>query len=148
MLSVTSATVAGVTEPSKVLEAYRTVAVVGMSTDPDKDSHGVPLALRKAGYRIIPVHPKAQEIAGERAYPTLADVPEPVEIVEVFRPAEEAPGIAGQAVAIGAKALWLQLDIVSEEARRIAEEAGLDYVEDHCMGVERARLGIRKPVSP
>jgi predicted CoA-binding protein len=133
-----------VADPKDVLERSRTVAVVGMSSDPEKDSHAVPLALRKAGFRIIPVHPTAAEIAGEKAYPTLADVPEPIDVVEVFRPADEAPGIARQAVDAGARAVWLQLGLRSDEARRIAEDAGLDYVEDHCMGVERARHGIRK----
>ncbi len=130
------------TDTKDVLERYSTVAVVGMSTNPDKPSHGVPLALRSKGFHIIPVHPGAAEIAGERAYDHLADIPEPVEIVEVFRPAAEAPEIARQAVEVGAKAVWLQLGLRSEEARSIAESAGLDYVEDHCMGVERARHGV------
>lgn len=125
-------------DPAEVLRRYTTVAVVGMSTDPDKPSQGVPLALRAHGFTVIPVHPGVDEIAGERAYAALAEIPRPVEIVEVFRRAGEAPGIARQAVEIGAKALWLQLDLRSDEAREIAESAGLDYVEDHCMGVERA----------
>jgi len=132
------------TATKDVLEQYRNVAVVGMSTDPEKPSHSVPLALRTAGFRVTPVHPSAEEIAGERAYRRLADVPGPVEIVEVFRPAAEAPDIARQAVAAGARALWLQLGITSDEARRIAGDAGLDYVEDRCMGVERAKYGVRK----
>jgi predicted CoA-binding protein len=132
------------TATKDVLEQYRNVAVVGMSTDPEKPSHSVPLALRSAGFAVTPVHPSADEIAGERAYRSLADVPGPVEIVEVFRPAAEAPDIASQAVAAGAKALWLQLGITSDEARRIAEDAGLDYVEDRCMGVERAKYAVRK----
>lgn len=127
-----------------ILTRLRTVAVVGMSTNPDKAAHGVPRALQAAGFRIIPVHPSADEIAGEKAYPRLADIPEPVDIVDVFRPADEAPGIARQAVDIGAKVLWLQLGLRSDEARAIAEDAGLDYVEDRCMAVERARFGIRK----
>jgi predicted CoA-binding protein len=131
-------------DPQDVLERYSTVAVVGMSTDPDKPAQGVPLALRAHGFHVIPVHPRAEEIAGEQAYASLGDIPEPVEIVEVFRPSQEAPGIAREAVEIGAKALWLQLGLHSDEAREIAESAGLDYVEDRCMGVERARLGIDK----
>jgi predicted CoA-binding protein len=132
-------------DPKTVLEQASVVAVVGMSTDPDKPSNHIPAQLRDHGFRIIPVHPEAGEILGERAYQSLAGVPEPVDVVEVFRPSEEAPGIAREAVAIGAKALWLQLGITSPEARQIAEEAGLDYVEDHCMGVERRRFGIEKP---
>jgi predicted CoA-binding protein len=131
-------------DPQDVLERYSTVAVVGMSTDPDKAAHGVPLALRAHGFRIVPVRPGRDEVAGEKAYASLADIPEPVEIVEVFRPAEEAPGIAREAVEIGAKAVWLQLGLHSDEAREIAESAGLDYVENRCMGVERGRLGIDK----
>jgi uncharacterized protein len=131
-------------EPRDVLERYSTVAVVGMSRNHDKAANSVPRTLKARGFRIIPVHPKADEIAGEPAYPSLADIPEPVEIVEVFRPASEAPDIARQAVDIGAKALWLQLGLWSPEAREIAESAGLDYVENHCMGVESAQLHISK----
>jgi uncharacterized protein len=98
--------------------------------------------LQSAGYRVIPVNPWADEILGERAYPSLAAVPDRVEIVEVFRPSSEAPTIARQAVQVGAKAIWLQLGLRSTQAKAIAEEAGLLYVEDRCMGVERALLGI------
>jgi len=131
-------------DPRKVLEDFDTVAVVGLSTSPGKTAHDVPAALQRAGFRIIPVHPSAGEILGEKAYPSLADIPEPVDIVEVFRPAEEAPGIARAAVAIGAKALWLQLGILSAEARRIAEDGGLRFVQNRCMGHETKVHGIRK----
>jgi predicted CoA-binding protein len=131
-------------EPRAVLEQYRTVAVVGASRDPAKEAHQIPRLLKDAGFRVIPVNPKADEILGEPVYRRLADVPEPVEIVEVFRPAAEAADVARQAVEIGARAVWLQLGIRSDEARRIAEEAGLDYVEDRCMGAETRRHGIRK----
>ena len=131
-------------DPRTVLERARTVAVVGMSTEPETPAGYVPLQLRAAGFRVIPVNPNADEIAGERAYDRLADIPEPVDVVEVFRPAEEAPGIARDAAAIGAKALWLQLGLCSDEARRIAESAGLDYVEDRCMAVEQRRHRISK----
>lgn len=131
-------------DPRKVLEDFGTVAVVGLSTNPAKASYSVPAALQQAGFRIVPVHPAATEILGAKAYPSLADIPEPVEIVEVFRPAAEAPDIARAAVANGAKALWLQVGIVSEEARQIATDAGLRFVQDRCMGLETARLGIRK----
>lgn len=132
------------TEPREILERSATIAVVGIARTTDKPSGGVPADLQRRGFRIVPVNPKADEILGERAYASLADVDEPVDVVEVFRPAEEAPEIARQAVAIGARTLWLQLGIVSDEARRIAEEGGLDFVQDRCMGAEARRLDIRK----
>jgi predicted CoA-binding protein len=92
----------------------------------------------------MPVNPYATTVLGERSYRVLTDVTEPVDVVEVFRPSEEAPDIARGAVAIGAKALWLQTGLRSEEAREIAEEAGLLYVEDRCMAVDRAHFGITK----
>ncbi|MGH3438020.1 MAG: CoA-binding protein [Sciscionella sp.] len=128
----------------QVLAAADTIAVVGLSTHEHKEAHVIPAAMQAAGYRVIPVHPSAAEILGERAYRSLDDVTGSVDIVNVFRPAAEAPGIARQAVRIGANALWLQQGIVSEEARSIAELAGLDYVEDRCMGVVRAVASLRK----
>ncbi len=127
-----------------VLERAATVAVVGCSTDPTKAAHRIPAELQAAGYTVVPVHPSAEEILGVPAYRSLTDIEQHVDLVDVFRPQEEAPGIARQAVEIGAGALWLQLGIRSEEARAIAEEGGLDYVEDRCAGAERRRLGIRK----
>jgi|SRR5690242_4451464 predicted CoA-binding protein len=121
--------------------SFRTIAVVGLSRYPEKAAHAVPAFLQSAGYRVIPVHPSAEEILGERAYRSLLDVPDTVEVVEVFRPSDEAPGIARQAVAVGAKALWLQQGLVSPEARAIAEGARLLYVEDRCLAVARAALG-------
>jgi predicted CoA-binding protein len=125
-----------------LLTAARTIAVVGLSTQPWKAAHSVPASLKAAGYRVVPVHPSATEILGERAYRSLLDVPDHVDIVNVFRPADEAPGLAEQAVRIGAGALWLQLGIASQRAREIAEAAGLAYVEDRCIAVERAMLGL------
>src|SRR5918999_6071320 len=118
----------------EILERSNTIAVVGIARTTDKPSGGVPADLQQRGFRIVPVNPKADEVLGERAYASLAEVTEPVDVVEVFRPAEEAPEIARQAVAIGAKALWLQLGIVSEAARRIADGADLTVVMDRCMG--------------
>lgn len=126
------------------LAAANTIAVVGLSRNPAKASHSVAANLQAAGFRIIPVHPAADVLLGEKVYRSLTDIPEPVDLVDVFRPAPEAPGIARQAVAIGAKTLWLQQDIVSPEARRIATEGGLDYVEDRCTAVVRAIASIRK----
>lgn len=128
----------------EVLAGAKTIAVVGLSRDPGKAAHGVPAVLQAHGFRIIPVHPWATELLGEKVYRSLADIPEPVDLVDVFRPSPEAAGIAEQAVAIGAKALWLQQGIVSVEARRIAEGAGLDYVEDRCTAVVRAVANISR----
>ena len=131
-------------QPREILEYALTVAVVGASRDANKAGGSVPLALKEYGFRLFPINPTADVLFGERVYRSLGDLPERVDVVQVFRPAEEAPEIARQAVAIGARALWLQLGIKSDEARRIAEAAGLDYVEDRCMGVERARYRIDK----
>jgi uncharacterized protein len=131
-------------QPRDVLERYRVIAVVGASRSPVKEAHRIPRQMQMAGYRIIPVNPFAEELFGEKVYRRLADIPEPVEIVDVFRPSEEAAEVARQAVEIGAKAVWLQLGISSPEARGIAEEAGLDYVENRCIAVEMARHGIYK----
>ena len=126
-----------------LLDSSRTVAIVGLSTDPEKTSSKIAEILIDAGYDVIPVHPKATEILGRTAYPTLKDIPVPVDIVDVFRPAEEAEGIARQAVEIGAKTVWLQLGITSAEARDVAEAAGVHYVEDTCIGATTVRLGNR-----
>lgn len=128
----------------EILEGAKTIAVVGLSRDPAKAAHGVPAALQAHGFRIIPVHPSATELLGEKVYRSLKDIPEPIDIVDVFRPSPEAPGIAREAVEIGAKALWLQQGIVSAEARRIAEEGGLEYVENRCTAVVRATAAISK----
>jgi hypothetical protein len=131
-------------DPRAVLERSHTVVVVGLSRDPEKAAHRIPRQLQGAGFRIIPVNPHVDELLGEPAYARLTDVPGPIDVVEVFRPSAEAPEIARQAVAAGARALWLQLGIASPDAREIAESAGLDYVEDRCMGVEQRRYNITK----
>jgi predicted CoA-binding protein len=118
----------------------RTIAVVGLSSKPWRHSFRVASYLQAAGYRIIPVNPKETKVLGELAYPALTDVPEPVDVVDVFRRAETTPEIARQAVRIGAKALWLQSGIVNAEAGRIAEEAGLSVIMGLCMMVEHDRL--------
>jgi predicted CoA-binding protein len=128
----------------EILEYAKTIAVVGASRDSGKPSGHIPYLLQHRGFRIIPVNPHADEILGERTYASLLDVKEHVDVVDVFRPAAEAPGIARQAVEIGARALWLQQGIVSDEARSIAGAAGLDYVEDLCMGRESIRLHVAK----
>lgn len=128
----------------EVLEYSTTIAVVGASRDPFKAGGSVPEGLQRRGFRIIPINPFANVLFGERVYRSLAEVPEKIDLVDVFRPAADAPDIARQAVAIGAKALWLQEDIRSEEARRIAEEAGLDYIEDECTAVVASLYRIKK----
>src|SRR5438445_5404959 len=130
----------------EVLESATTIAVVGASRDPMKAGGSVPEGLQRRGFRIIPVNPYASELFGERAYRSLLEIPDNirVDLVDVFRPAADAPEIARQAVAIGARALWLQEDIRSDEARRIAEAGGLDYVEDECTAVTTALYRITK----
>ncbi len=124
-----------------LLRSHKTLAVVGLSSDPSRPSYRVSAYMQREGYKIIPVNPTETEVLGERCYPSLAEVPGPVEFVDVFRRAESCPEVARDAVAKGAKVLWLQQGIVSPEARRIAEDAGLDYVEDRCvMVVHRAAI--------
>ena len=130
--------------PQQILAEARVIAVVGASREPWKPSHSVPLQIMRYGWRIIPVNPFADEIFGIPAVKTLADIGEPVDLVDVFRPARDAVDIVRQAVAIKAPAVWLQSGIVSAEARRIATEAGLDYVEDRCLAVERATGGLTR----
>jgi hypothetical protein len=131
-------------EVREVLEKYSVVAVVGISTNPAKAAHRIPRMLKDAGFKIIPVNPTSDEVLGQKTYPTLAAIPQQVDVVDVFRPSDEAADIARQAVEIGAKALWLQIGITSDEARAIAEDAGLDFVENRCMGSEARALGITK----
>ena len=135
------------TRPSlaEIRRLYRettTIAVVGASPDPAKRAHVIPAYLQSQGYRIIPVNPTHDEVLGERCYPTLTDIAEPVDVVAVFRPAHEAPGIARDAVTIGAHALWLQVGIVSDEAEQLARDAGLVFVQDHCIGQMHAMAGL------
>jgi len=128
----------------EILESSTVIAVVGASRDPNKAGGSVPVGLQQRGFRIIPINPYADTLFGERVYRSLAEVPEKIDLVDVFRPAADAPEIARQAAAVGAKALWLQLDIRSDEARRIAEAGGLDYVEDECTAVTSALYRITK----
>ena len=126
--------------PEEILRAARTIAVVGASPDPSRTSHRVMRYLQRVGYRCIPVNPNADEVLGERSYSSLADLPEPVDLVDVFRRAEHCADVAREAAAIGAPALWLQLGLRSAEARDVAEEAGMEYVEDACTAVVHRRL--------
>ncbi len=123
-----------------IYRSTRTIAVVGASTDESKVAHRIPAYLQSQGYRIIPVNPGSDEVLGDEAVDSLSEIAEPVDVVDVFRPADEAPGIAREAVAIGAKVLWLQEGIVSEEAAELARAGGLDVVMDTCMGATHKRL--------
>ena len=126
----------------RVMREAKTVAVVGLSKDPQKASHFVATYLQAHGYRVVPVNPTLSgTLLGETVYPTLDAIPDDVRIdlVDVFRGANHTPEIARQAVAIGARALWLQLRIVSDEAAEIAESAGLDVVMDRCIKMEHGR---------
>ncbi|HWY08643.1 MAG TPA: CoA-binding protein [Candidatus Acidoferrales bacterium] len=121
---------------AQILRGAKTIAVVGLSSNPMRPSHGVAEYLQNAGYRIIPVNPNEAEVLGEKAYARLEDVPEPVDIVDVFRRAEEVPGVADSAIGIGAKVLWMQLGIENARAAEKARAAGLVVVEDSCLMVE------------
>ncbi len=133
------------TELRALLNGATTVAVVGASTNPDKTANHIPEVIVRAGYTMIPVHPTAKEILGQTAYRSLADIPVPIDIVDVFRPAAEAAGIAEQAVAVGAKAVWLQAGIASEDAGAVARRAGIAFVENLCIGATSKRLGTHPP---
>jgi uncharacterized protein len=126
----------------RIYAETRTIAVVGASGDPAKPAHRIPRYLQRQGYRILPVNPRGGELLGEPVARSLAEVDGPVDVVDVFRPAEEAPRIAREAIEAGAKVLWLQVGIESEEARQEAEAAGLTVVMDRCMGAAHAELGL------
>ena len=124
---------------AQILRGVKTIAVVGLSSNPMRPSYGVAEYLKTAGYRIIPVNPNETEVLGEKAYARLEDVPEPVDIVDVFRRAEEVPAVAESAIGIGAKVLWMQLGIENGLAAEKARAAGLVVVEDSCLMVEHKR---------
>ena len=124
---------------AQILRGAKTIAVVGLSSNPMRASHEVAEYLKNAGYRIIPVNPNETEVLGEKAFARLEDVPEPVDIVDVFRRAEEVPAVAGSAIKIKAKVLWMQLGIENAEAAEKARAAGLVVVEDSCLMVEHRK---------
>jgi predicted CoA-binding protein len=128
----------------QILRSYDTITVVGASAAPEKPAHYVPAHMQQHGWRIVPVNPRGGTILGQPVHRTLAEAPAPG-LVNVFRPSAQAPDVARAAVAAGATALWLQLHIASDEARRIAEQAGLLYVEDRCLIIEQRRLGLQAP---
>ena len=128
----------------KILTQYHTIAVVGASPDPERPSHIVAEFLKEQGYHIIPVTPKGGKILGETVYPDLASIPEQVEVVDVFRRTDEVLPVVEQAIAIKAKALWLQEGVINEEAAARARDAGLTVVMDRCMKKEIIRLMEKK----
>ena len=136
--------VTGEADVRKVLDRP-TWAVVGCSPDPSRDSNRIARMLRSSGYRVIPVNPHAGEVLGERSYPSVRDIPERVDVVDVFRRADQAGAHVDEAIDIGAKAVWLQLGVVDEDAAVRAREAGLDVVMDRCPAIEMPRLGIEGP---
>jgi uncharacterized protein len=129
-------------ELRRIYEETRTIAFVGASGDPSKPAHEIPRYLQGQGYRAVPVSPKGGELLGEPVYASLEDIDVPVDAVDVFRPPEEAPGIARGAVKLGAKVLWFQEGTYSEEAERIARDAGLITVSGRCMGMTHGMLGL------
>jgi len=129
--------VAGLT---RILAQSRTIAVVGLSANWYRPSYFAAKYLQEHGYRVIPVNPNYTEVLGERCHPSVAAIPEPVDVVDAFRKADEMPALAREAVAKGARVLWMQLGVRNEAAARIASDAGLDVVMDRCMKIEHARI--------
>lgn len=127
-------------EIKEILQNTKTIAVVGLSDNPERTSYMVAAAMQDKGYRIIPVNPNADIILGQKCYASLTDIPEPIDIVNVFRRSEHCPPVAEDAVKANAKVLWLQQGIISEEAARIAEAGGLKVIMDRCIKVEDSIL--------
>jgi uncharacterized protein len=124
----------------EVLKNSKTIAVVGLSDNPSRTSYHVAEYLQNKGYKIIPVNPTIKESLGEKAYHSLKDIPEKVDIVDIFRRSEDVPPVADDAISIGAKCLWMQLGIVNEKAAKKAEAAGMNVVMDHCIMIEHRRV--------
>lgn len=129
-----------------ILEETKVIASVGLSSKPDRPSYGVCSFLRLKGYRIIPVNPNEQQVLGEKSYPDLASIPEKVDLVQVFRKPEAVPEVVREAIAIGAKVVWMQDGAGNEEAAKMAEQAGLTAVVDDCMLREYRRLDAEEPI--
>ncbi len=126
---------------AEIIKDYRVVAVVGLSADPERPSYRVAAYLQQHGYRIIPVNPGCQEVLGEKCYPSLKDIPFPVEVVDIFRQVDAIPAIVADAILVGAKAVWMQLGLEEPQSAKQAEKAGLRVVMDRCMKVDHAALG-------
>jgi predicted CoA-binding protein len=123
----------------RVLEDCKTIAVVGLSSDPNRPSHGVASYMRRRGYKVIPVNPNESEVFGDKAYPSLADVPEQIDLVDIFRRSSEAGNAVDEAIAVAAKAVWLQEGVIDQAAAERAQDAGLLVVMDRCWLKEHAR---------
>ena len=124
---------------NKILEDCRTIAVVGLSSNPGRASNGVAGYMKRQGYKIIPVNPREEQVFGEKSYPSLADVPGKIDLVDVFRRSEEAGAVVDEAIKVGAKAVWLQDGVIDDEAAQRAHDAGLLVVMDRCWLREHAR---------
>lgn len=127
---------------AEILNKSKTIAVVGLSSNPMRPSHGVAEYMQSAGYRIIPVNPNEMEVLGEKSYTSLEEVPEKIDVVDIFRRAEHVPPVVESAIHVGAKVIWMQLGIENHEAAEKARATGLVVVEDACMLVEHKRRGI------
>lgn len=130
----------------RMLRDASVIAVVGCSPEPGRSGHDIPARMQAAGFRIIPVNPNfaGREVLGERCHASLADIGEPVDVVNVFRRPQYVPDVVRQAIAVGAPAVFVQQGIVSAEARRLAEEAGIAYVDNRCIAIERAKLQLTR----
>jgi predicted CoA-binding protein len=127
-------------EIKDILENYKTIAVVGLSDKPERDSHAVAKYLKEHGYTVIPVNPAKSEILGEKSYPDLASIPQQVDIVDIFRNMDAIPGIVDEAIKIQAKVVWMQLGLVHNESARKAKEAGLVAVQSKCIKIEHSKM--------
>ncbi|GAB6157950.1 CoA-binding protein [Desulfotomaculum varum] len=124
----------------ELLTKCKTIAIVGLSDKPHRDSFQVASYLQSQGYRIIPVHPRVKEVLGEKAYKSLAEIPDQVDLVNVFRKSEETPNVVREAIPLKPAAVWLQLGIINDDAAQLAAQAGLQFVQNRCIKVEHARL--------
>lgn len=129
---------------AEILKRSKVIAVVGLSSNPDRDSYRVAKYLKEQGYRIIPINPTVQEVLGERSYPDLLSAPEKMDVVDIFRRSEDVPPVVEQAIKVGAKAVWMQLGIVNNDAAARAKAHGLDVVMDRCMLVEHRKLSEKE----
>jgi uncharacterized protein len=129
-------------EITQILRNYRVVAVVGLSSNPSRPSYQVARYLQEHGYRIVPVNPGCQEVLGEKCYASLKDIPFPVEIVDIFRQVQAIPGIVAEAIAVGAKVVWMQQGLEEPHAARLAKEAGLQVVMDRCLKIEHGQRNV------